>query len=62
MAKPRMARSARIAERDLDMAQIPNSLKKHRLRLTAPTIDEVKLNKGAHVEVTVAAKNVTRHS
>ena len=97
MAEPRMARSARIAERQLDTARVPeepsttmpgtvNKIIPPRLRrpekaqiavsradyrhrdlriensLTDENGDEVKLKKGAHVEVTVAAKNVSRHS
>ena len=97
MAQPRMARSARIAERNLDTARVPDQPSTsmpgtvdkiipsrpsrpekaqiavdradHRhcdLRiensLTDENGDEVKLKKGAHVEVTVAAKNVSRHS
>jgi hypothetical protein len=97
MAKPRMSKSARIAERNIDSARVPEppsatvpgSVVKiipprpsrpekaqitfdradhgHRdLRiensLTDENGDEVKLKKGAHVEVTVAAKNVSRHN
>ncbi|MGA2096231.1 MAG: hypothetical protein ABSH39_08025 [Candidatus Acidiferrum sp.] len=97
MAQPRMARSARIAERNLDTSRIrdqpsttmlgtvariipprpskPETVQiaidradfRHRdLRiensLTDENGDEVKLKKGAHVEVTVAAKNVSRHN
>ena len=95
MAKPRMARSARIAELNLDAARIPEQpsttmpgtvskiipsrSRKHpekaqiavekaarRFRnlriensLTDQHGDEVKLKKGAHVEVTVAAEGKT---
>jgi hypothetical protein len=97
MAQPRMARSARIAERNLDTARVldqpsttvPGTVNKiipprpsrpekaqiavdradhgHRdLRiensLTDENGDEVKLKKGAHVEVTVEAKSVKRQS
>ena len=96
MAQPRMARSARIAERNLDTTRVPDQPSTtmpgtvdkiiprrpsrpekaqiaidradHRHRdlriensLTDENGDEVKLKKGAHVEVTVAAKNVSRH-
>jgi hypothetical protein len=92
MAQPRMARSARIAEQNLDTARVPdkpsttmlgtvdkiipprpNRPEKvqiavdgadHRHRdlriensLTNENGDEVKLKKGAHVEVTIAAKS-----
>jgi hypothetical protein len=92
-----MAKSARIAERNLDAARVPDQPsttmpgtvnkiiparpkrpekaqiavdhadRKHRhLRiensLTDENGDEVKLKKGAHVEVTVAAKSVSRHN
>jgi hypothetical protein len=91
MAQPRMARSARIAERNLDTARVPDQpsttmpgtvakiipsrpskpekaqiavdrgdYRQRDLRiensLTDENGDEVKLKKGAHVEVTVAAK------
>jgi len=97
MAQPRMARSARIAKRNLDPARVPDqpsttmpgTVNKiipqcrsrpekaqiavdradHRhsdLRiensLTDENGDEVKLKKGAHVEVTVAAKSVKPQS
>jgi hypothetical protein len=97
MAQPRMARSARIAERNLDTARVPDQPSTtmpgtvdkiipprpsrpenaqivvdhtdHRHRdlriensLTDENGDEVKLKKGAHVEVTVAAKSVRRES
>jgi hypothetical protein len=97
MAQPRMAKSARIAERNLDTARLPDQPsttmpgivnkiipprpsrpekaqiavdradRRHRdLRiensLTDENGDEVKLKKGAHVEVTVAAKSVSRHN
>lgn len=98
MAKPRMARSARIAELKLDTARIPeqpsttmpgtvdkiipsrppNQPEKaqiavdgahHRhgdLRienmLTDEHGDDVKLKKGAHVEVTVTTQNANRHN
>jgi hypothetical protein len=97
MAKPRMARSARIAERELDTGRIPeepstsmpgtvDKIIPPRLRrpekaqiavggadhghrdlriansLTDENGDEVKLKKGAHLEVTLAAKNVSRNS
>jgi len=95
MAQPRMARSARIAERNLDTTRvpeqpsttIPGTVDKiipprpsgpekaqiavdradHRHRdlriensLTDENGDEVKLQKGAQVEVTVAAKSAKR--
>ena len=92
MAKPRMARSARIAELNMDITRIPDqpsvtmpgtvnrivrsarpnqpakaqiavegAIRPYRnLRIENALIDEhgddVKLKKGAHVEVTVAAK------
>ena len=96
MAKPRMARSARIAELKLDAARVPEhqpsttmpgtvdkiipssrptrpekaqiavdgAERRHRdLRIDNALVDEhgddVKLRKGAHVEVTVAAKDDT---
>jgi len=97
MAKPRMSKSARIAERNIDSARVPeppsttvpgNVVKiipplpsrpekaqitidraDHGYRdlrienlLTDENGDEVKLKKGAHVEVTVAARNVSRHN
>jgi hypothetical protein len=97
MAQPRMARSARIAERNLDTGRVPDQpsttvpgtvnkiipLRSRRPEkaqiavdradhwhrdlqiensLTDENGDEVKLKKGAHVEVTVAAKNVRRHN
>src|SRR5579862_2649658 len=97
MAKPRMTRSARIVERNLDTtrvpeqpsASMPGTVNKiipprrsrperaqikvdrtdHRYRdlqiensLTDENGDEVRLKKGAHVEVTVAAKSVGRDS
>jgi hypothetical protein len=97
MAKPRMSKSARIAERNIDSARVPEQQSAtmpgtivkiipprpsrpekaqiaidradhaHRdLRiensLTNENGDEVKLKKGAHVEVTVSAKNVSRHN
>jgi hypothetical protein len=98
MAKPRMARSARIAELKLDRARIPEhpsttmpgTVDKiiparppsqpekaqiavdgadHRHRdlriknmLTDEHGDDVKLKKGAHVEVTVTVKNDNRHN
>jgi hypothetical protein len=94
MAKPRMAKSARIAELNLDTARIPEQPSTtipgtvdklipsprpsqpenaqialdgadHRYRdlrientLTDENGDEVRLKKGAHVEVTVTAKAV----
>jgi hypothetical protein len=97
MAKPRMARSARIAELKLDRARIPEqpsttmpgtvdkiiparppsqpekaqiavdgAERRHRdLRIENMLSDEhgddVKLKKGAHVEVTVTTKNDNRH-
>jgi hypothetical protein len=96
MAKPRMTKSARIAEQNLDTARIPeqpsttvpgtvNKIipsprpsqpekaqiavdgadRRHRdLRianaLTDEDGDDVRLKKGAHVEVTVTAKRVDR--
>ncbi len=96
MAKPRMAKSARITELNLDTARIPerssttmpgtvdkiipsprpNQPEKaqiavdgadHQYRdlraentLTDENGDDVKLKKGAHVEVTVTAKDVNR--
>jgi hypothetical protein len=97
MARPRMSKSAKIAERNIDSARVPDQPSTtlpgtvnriipprpsrpekaqiavdradhgHRdLRiensLTDENGDEVKLKKGAHVEVTVAAKNVSRHN
>jgi len=97
MAQPRMARSARIAQQNLDTARVPEQTSTtmsgtvnkiipprpgrpekaqiavdranhwHRdLRiensLTDENGDEVKLKKGAHVEVTVAAKSVRRQN
>jgi hypothetical protein len=97
MAQPRMSRSAKIAERNIDSARVPDQPSTtlpgtvnriipprpsrpekaqiavdradhgHRdLRiensLTDENGDEVKLKKGAHVEVTVAAKSVRRQS
>jgi hypothetical protein len=97
MAKPRMARSARIAERNLDLTRIPDqpsatvpgtvekiipppranlaekaqigidgAEQRHRhLRIentfTDENGDDVKLKKGAHVEVTVTAEPKTLH-
>jgi hypothetical protein len=97
MAKPRMARSARIAELKLDRVRIPEqpsttmpgtvnkiiparppsqpekaqiavdgAERRHRdLRIENMLSDEhgddVKLKKGAHVEVTVTTKNDNRH-
>jgi hypothetical protein len=94
MAKPRMAKSARIAERNLDTARIaeqpstsmpgtvdkiipssgPGQSEKAQIAVDVPdqqyrnfrienTLtdehgDDVKLKKGGHVEITVAAKNV----
>jgi hypothetical protein len=96
MAKPRMAKSARIAQRNLDASRIPEQPSstmpgtvhkiipaqrstqpeqaqiavdgaKHRHRdlriensLTDENGEEVKLKKGAQVEVTVKAKQVNR--
>jgi hypothetical protein len=98
MAKPRMARSARIAELNLDTPRtpeqpsttMPGTVEKiirsprpsqpekaqiavdradHRHRdlrientLTDENGDDVRLKKGAHVEVTVTAKNVNGHN
>jgi len=98
MAMPRMAKSARIAERDLDATRtaeqpstsMPGTVEKiipasgpdqpekaqiavdvpdqqHRnLRientLTDEHGDDVKLKKGGHVEITVAAKNINRRN
>ncbi len=98
MAKPRMAKSARITELNLDTARIPEQPSTtmsgtvykiissphpgqpekaqiavdgadhwHRdLRientLTDEHGDDVRLKKGAHVEVTVTAKDVNRHN
>jgi hypothetical protein len=95
MARPRMAKSARIAERNLDLARVPErpsttmpgtveeiieSPRRHQpekaqiavgrtnrrygdLRiensLTDENGDDVKLKKGAHVDVTVAAEGKT---
>jgi hypothetical protein len=96
MAKPRMAKSARIAERNLDTVRVPelpsttiagtvdkiipsrpSQPEKAQIHidraghghpdlriensLSDKNGDEVKLKKGAHVEVTVTAKNVSRH-
>lgn len=94
MAKPRMARSARIAELDLDLTRIsekpstsmpgtvdkiiaslrPSKPEKARIAVAGPDRrsqdlrienklmdehgDEVKLKKGAHVEVTVTAEEL----
>jgi hypothetical protein len=94
MAKPRMARSARIAERNLDASRIaedpsitmlgtvdriissprPSRPEKAQIAvngahrphrelqtmLTDENGDDVKLKKGAHVEVTVVSKGVKR--
>ncbi len=97
LAKPRISKSVKIAERNLDSARVPEQPsatmpgtvdkiipplrsrpekaqivieradRGHRdLRIENSLIDEngdeVKLKKGAHVEVTVAAKNVSRHN
>jgi hypothetical protein len=98
MAKPRMAKSARITELNLDIARIPEQPSTtmsgtvykiissprpsqpekaqiavdgadHRHRdlrientLTDEHGDDVRLKKGAHVEVTVTAKDVNRHN
>jgi hypothetical protein len=98
LAKPRMAKSARIAELNLDTARIPEQPsttmfgtvdkiissprpsqpekaqiavggadRKHRdLRientLTDEHGDEVRLKKGAHVDVTVTAKHDNHHN
>jgi hypothetical protein len=98
MAKPRMARSARITELNLDTARIPEQPSTtmpgtvdkiipsprpsrpeqaqiavegadHRYRdlrientLTDEHGDDVKLKKGAHVEVTVTAEPKRRHA
>lgn len=97
MAQPRIARSARIAERNLDTARVPDhpsttltgtvdKIILPRMRqpekahividrgdlghrdlciensLTDENGDAVKLKKGAHVEVTVATRNVSRHN
>jgi hypothetical protein len=98
MAKPRMAKSARITELNLDTARIPEQASTtmpgtvdkiipsprpsqpekaqiavdgadHRHRdlrientLTDEYGDDVRLKKGAHVEVTVTAKDVNRHN
>jgi len=97
MAKPRMARSARIAELNLDTVRVseqpsttvPGTVDKiippsrrslpekaqiavdgpdHRSQdlrientLTDENGDDVKLKKGAHVDVTVTARDVIRH-
>jgi len=93
MAKPRMARSARIAELNLDTARIPEQPSgtmagivkiipstrpsqpekaqiavdgaDHRYRelrientLTDENGDDVRLKNGAHVKVTITAKNI----
>jgi hypothetical protein len=98
MAKPRMAKSARITELNLDTSRIPEqpsttmpgtvnkiilspgpnqpekaqigvqgAARRYRdLRientLTDEHGDDVKLKKGAHVEVTVTAEDVNRHN
>jgi hypothetical protein len=94
LAKPRMSKSARLAELNLDTARIPEQASttmsgtvdkiifsrrpsqpekaqiavdvtnhRHRdLRIENALTDEVKLKKGAHVEVTVTAKNVNHHN
>ena len=98
LAKPRMSKSARIAELKLDVSRIPEQPSttmsgtvdriipspcpsqpekaqiavdgadhQHRdLRientLTDENGDDMKLKKGAHVEVTVTAKDVNRHN
>ena len=94
MAMPRMAKSARIAERDLDATRTaeqpstsmpgtvekiipasgPNQSEKAQIVVDVPDQrhrklriandltdehgDDVKLKKGGHVEITVAAKNI----
>jgi hypothetical protein len=96
MAEPRISRSARIAEQDLDTTRnpekpsttmlgvvdkiIPSQRASQREKvhiavdegptgcrelcienlLTDENGDDVKLKKGAHVEVTIAAKNINR--
>jgi len=97
MARPRMSKSARVAERKLDATRVPEEASTtipgkvnkiipphrhqpekaqitvdradHRHRdlriensLTDEDGDDVKLKKGAHVEVTVEAKSVKRQS
>jgi hypothetical protein len=98
LAKPRMSKSARIAELKLDVSRIPEQPSTtmsgtvdkiissrrprqsekaqiavdgadHRHRdlrientLTDENGDDMKLKKGAHVEVTVTAKDVNRHN
>jgi hypothetical protein len=98
LAKPRMSKSARIAELKLDVSRIPEQPSTtmsgtvdkiissrrprqpekaqiavdgadHRHRdlrientLTDENGDDMKLKKGAHVEVTVTAKGVNRHN
>jgi hypothetical protein len=98
LAKPRMAKSARIAELNLDTARIPEQPSTtisgtvdkiissrrpsqpekaqiavdgadHRHRdlrientLTDENGDDMKLKKGAHVEVTITAKDINRHN
>jgi hypothetical protein len=98
MAKPRMAKSARIAELNLDIARVPeqpstsmpgtvakiipsprpNPPKNAQIAVDGPYRlnqalriensltdehgEEVRLNKGAHVEVTVTAKAVHNQS
>lgn len=98
MAKPRIAKSARITQLNLDTARNPGQpsttvtgtvnkiilsprpgqpekaqiavgkadprYRDLRIEntLTDEHGDDVKLKKGAHVEITVAAKNVNRHS
>jgi hypothetical protein len=90
MAKPRMAKSARIAELNLDMARIPEQPSTsvpgtvdkiipprssqpekaqiavdgpdHQYRVLREHGRDVKLKKGAHVEVTVTGADVDRHN
>jgi hypothetical protein len=89
LAKPRMSKSARIAELKLDVSRIPEQpstmmsrtvdkiissrrprpLEKAQIAVDGADhrhrdlrIDDMKLKKGAHVELTVTAKDVNRHN
>jgi hypothetical protein len=74
MAKPRVARSAKIAELNLDTSRIPvqpsttmpgtvnkiipspHTSQPQKAQIAVEHGDDVKLKKGAHVDVTVTAK------